>query len=65
MEKIYFSPEKNGFPQSMLDIMLPFLGSLLVAVAFKAGRQFSKECKQTRIDVDRRIGKIVGKWISK
>ena len=51
-----------AFPQSMLDIMMPVIGNLFVGVAFKAGRKYSKECKQTRLDIDRRISAAILKW---
>lgn len=50
------------FPQSMMDMMLPFVGSLLVAVTFKAGRQFPRECRQTRIDIDKQLKDAIQKW---
>ena len=50
------------FPQSMLDMMLPYLGSLLVAAAFKAGRKYPKECKQTRCDIDKKLSEAIAQW---
>jgi hypothetical protein len=37
----------------MLKIMLPAGGSLLVGAAFRAGRKYPKECRETRRDIDR------------
>ena len=51
-----------AFPQSMLDIMMPVIGNLFVGLAFKAGRKHSKECKQTRIDIDRRLSDTILHW---
>ena len=51
-----------AFPQSMLTTMLPIASGLLVRFAFKAGRKYPKECKQTRIDIDRKLSKIVMEW---
>ena len=51
-----------AFPQSMLDIMMPVIGNLFVGLAFKAGRKYPKECKQTRLDIDRRISAAILKW---
>ena len=50
------------FPQSMLEIMMPLLGSLFVGIAFKAGRKHPKECKQTRINIDRRLTDAILNW---
>ena len=51
-----------AFPQSMLDIMMPVIGSLFVGLAFKAGRKYPKECKQTRIDIDRKLSAALKDW---
>ena len=50
------------FPQSMLDMMMPLIGSLFVGIAFRAGRQFLKECKQTRLDVDKKLSDAIRSW---
>ena len=51
------------FPQSMLKMMLPVGSGLLVSVAFKAGRKFPKECKETRINIDNKLSEVISKWI--
>ncbi len=51
-----------AFPQSMLDIMMPVIGNLFVGLAFKAGRKYPKECKQTRLDIDRRLSDAITQW---
>lgn len=51
-----------AFPQSMLNIMMPLIGSLFVGIAFKAGRQFPKECKRTRLEIDRELTKAIINW---
>lgn len=50
------------FPQSMLKMMLPAASGLLVRMAFKAGKQFPKECKQTRIDIDEKLTAVFTQW---
>lgn len=50
------------FPQSMLTTMLPVGSGLLVRFMFKAGREYPKECKQTRKDIDRRLTKVLEEW---
>ena len=50
------------FPESMLKIMLPVGGSLLVGAAFRAGRRFPKECRQTRRDIDRKLRAAFARW---
>lgn len=51
-----------AFPQSMLKTMLPVGSGLLVGVAFKAGRKFPKECKGTRMDIDRKLAAVFAEW---
>ena len=51
-----------AFPQSMLDIMMPLIGSLFVGVAFKAGRCFPKECKKARVDIDNKLTAAIRAW---
>ncbi len=51
-----------AFPESMLKTMLPVGSGLLVSLMFKAGRKFPKECKETRIDIDRRLTKLLENW---
>ena len=50
------------FPESMLKMMLPVGSGLLVSLMFKAGKEFKKECKETRIDIDRRLKKALAAW---
>ena len=49
------------FPESLLNIMLPAGGDLL-SLAFKAGRQFPKECKAVREDIDNKLREIICSW---
>ena len=50
------------FPESMLKMMLPVGSGLLVSLMFRAGKEFKKECKETRIDIDRRLKKALAAW---
>ena len=50
------------FPESMLKRMLPIGSGLLVKIMFKAGRDYSKECRETRKDIDNRLTEIIRKW---
>ena len=51
-----------AFPESMLKIMLPAGGSLLVGSAFRAGRKYPKECRETRRDIDRKLRGVLRRW---
>lgn len=50
------------FPQSMLTAMLPIGSGLLIKLAFAAGKKYPEECKQTRIDIDRRVSEAIALW---
>lgn len=50
------------FPESLLKTMLPVGSALLVSLMFKAGKEYPKECRQTRIDIDRRMKEVLAKW---
>jgi len=49
------------FPQSMLKTILPIGGGLFTR-AFAAGRKYPKECKNSRIDLDKRIVRTLNEW---
>ena len=49
-------------PQSMLTTMLPVGSGLLIRLMFKAGRQYPRECKQTRMDIDRKLSQAIAEW---
>ena len=51
------------FPESLLKQMLPIGGSLFVGL-FKAGRDYKKECKAARIDIDKRMSDAIFHWIN-
>lgn len=59
---IYEHGTHFAFPESMLKMVLPVGASLLVGLMFKAGRQYPKECRETRIDIDRRLRKVLQEW---
>ena len=49
------------FPESLLRIMLP-VGADLMTLVFKAGREYPKECKAVREDIDIRLREIITEW---
>jgi hypothetical protein len=51
-----------AFPESMLKMMLPVGSGLLVSFMFRAGKEYKKECRETRIDIDRRMKKVLAEW---
>lgn len=51
-----------AFPESLLKMMLPVGSSLLVSLMFKAGRTHRRECRDTRIDIDRRLKAALKAW---
>ena len=51
------------FPEGMLKILLPVFSGAFVKLAFQAARRYPKECKETRMDVDRKSRKAIQKWM--
>ena len=49
------------FPESLLRKMLP-IGADLMTLLFKAGREYPKECKVVREDIDIKLRKIIAEW---
>lgn len=52
------------FPQTMLTGILPVGSGLFISMAFKEAKQYPKECKQTRIEVDERLSEELKQWIN-
>lgn len=50
------------FPESMLKIILPVGSGLLLRFMFKAARQYPRECRQTRLDIDKKLSRAIGEW---
>ncbi len=50
------------FPEGMIKTMLPIGSDLFVKLAFPNSKPYSAECKETRIDIDRRMTKVVTDW---
>lgn len=59
---IYRHGTHFAFPQSMLEMMMPLISGLFIGVAFKAGRKYPKECKATRMDIEKQIVRILKEW---
>jgi hypothetical protein len=51
------------YPETMLQRMMPVFGGVFVKVAFVSARQHPKECKMTRIDIDRRLRGAIKEWM--
>ena len=50
------------FPEGMLKTMLPVGSSLFVKIAFPNSKAYAKECRETRLDIDRRMRKTISEW---
>jgi len=46
----------------MLKTMLPVGSGLFVKWAFPAARKYPKECRETRLDVERRVCRALAEW---
>lgn len=50
------------FPEGMIKIMLPVGSGLFVKMAFQAAKKYPEECRQTRVDIDRRMTNAISVW---
>ena len=50
------------FPEGMLKIMLPVGSGLFVKFAFQAAKKYPKECRQTGLDIEKRMGRVLAEW---
>ena len=50
------------FPESMLRLALPIGSGLFVRLCFSAAKKYPKECRQTRIDINRRMTRAIDAW---
>ena len=53
------------FPDGMLTTMLPVGLALFVKLAFSAAKKYPRECKTARIDIDRRMTRVICDWRDK
>lgn len=53
------------FPESLLKSIFPIGAGLLLKLMFKSAKDFPRECKNTRIDIDRNLTKIIKEWKNK
>ena len=50
------------FPEGMLKTILPIGSGLFMKLAFRAAKQFPEACRQTRMNIDRRITAAIQAW---
>lgn len=52
------------FPESLLKTIFPVGANFFLKLMFKAAKEFPKECKETRIDIDKRVSNVIKEWIN-
>ena len=50
------------FPESLLKTIFPVGAGLLLKWMFRAAKEYPKECKATRIDIDRHVVSTIEEW---
>lgn len=50
------------FPEGMMKTMLPVGSGLFVRLSFSSAKKHPDECRNTRIDIDKRITKAIAEW---
>ncbi len=53
------------FPESVLKKIFPVGSGLIMKLVFKAAREYPKECKQMRLDLDVKIDRAIEEWAKK
>ena len=53
------------FPDGMLKTMLPVGSALFVKLTFSAAKKYPGECKTARMDIDRRMTRVICDWRDK
>lgn len=53
------------FPETLLKKILPVSSSLFIKLFFSAAKEYPKECKKTRINLDECISKTIKDWKKK
>ena len=54
--------ENREILEGMLKTMLPVGSGLFVKLAFQAAKKYPKECRQTRIDIEKRMCRTLAEW---
>ena len=52
------------FPEGMFRKICPGIGTLMTFIAFKAGREYPKECLKTRREIDRILEEAFRNWMN-
>ncbi len=51
-----------AFPESLLRQILPIVAGFAVGRVFRAAREYPRECRETRQDIDRRVRQALLEW---
>ena len=69
MEKLHFEVEKDGFHGVYWQNKMPSNAAIIAMLGDDAedymAKEFPKECKETKIDIDKRLSKDIKEWINK
>lgn len=60
MKHIHFDVDSDGFYGAYWECKNG--SALLVKLAFSAAKKYPKECKTARIDIDRRMTRVICDW---
>jgi len=50
------------FPESMVRMILPIGSTFIIGKLFRSAKLHPKECRETRIDIDRKLNEILQVW---
>ena len=69
MERLHFEVKTDGFYGAYWKNKIPSNAAIIAMLGDDAedymAKEFPKECKETRIDIDKRLSKAIKEWINK
>lgn len=50
------------FPETLIKLLVPGFSKFVMKFIFKSAKEHADECRQTRIDIDLKLRKVMGEW---
>ena len=50
------------FPETLIKLLVPGFSKFVMKFIFKSAKEYADECRQTRIDIDLKLRKVMREW---
>ena len=50
------------FPETLIKLLVPGFSKICYEIYFKSAKEHADECRQTRIDIDLKLRKVMREW---